>query len=230
MKSRNPTLAVAVIRASTDTQFLTPEVQAAAIADWANRQNVAIAETVFELGVSGSTPFSEREGLVQALGLVEAHNAGILLFADRSRISRDLFTTALVAQKCKELGVLLRTADGASGDLLPSDPSQDLVVNILDAVAQFERTLISQRTRAALKAKKARGERVGAVPYGKRLAANGTDLEPNPAEQAVIAEAKRLRAEGYSQRDIAETLPRLGFPPRSGKRWHQTQVVRLLQR
>jgi len=44
-------------------------------------------------------------------------------------------------------------------------------------------------TKAALGAKKARGERVGEIPYGYRLATDGVHLEPDQAEQAVIAEA-----------------------------------------
>jgi DNA invertase Pin-like site-specific DNA recombinase len=39
-------------------------------------------------------------------------------------------------------------------------------VNEFEVVVEYERALIRARTRAALQAKRARGERVGAVPYG----------------------------------------------------------------
>ncbi len=43
----------------------------------------------------------------------------------------------------------------------------------------------SELTKAALQAKKRRGERVGSIPFGSRLGADG-HLEPDPAEQDVI--------------------------------------------
>ena len=226
---RNPKLAVAVIRASTDTQHNTADVQNAAIGAWASRHGITVAETVYEMDVSGALPLEDRKGLLHALSLLELHNAGFLLFADRSRISRDTLVAALVTRECRRKGARLRTADGTSGGTGEADPQQDLITGILDAVSQFERTLIAKRTRAALAAKKARGERTGGIPYGKQLAANNTDLIPNPAEQAVITAAKRLRAEGLSQRGIAARLSELGLHPRTGKAWGKTQIVRMLQ-
>ena len=71
-----------------------------------------------------------------------------------------------------------------------------------------------QLTKAALDVKKARGERVGPIPYGYRLAADGLHLEPDPSEQRTIARAKALRDAGLTVRRIAEDLARRLPQPR----------------
>jgi|GEM_PF-3098269 len=80
----------------------------------------------------------------------------------------------------------------------------------------------------ALQHKKSRGERVGAIPYGQRLAADGVHLEPHPAEQRVIAAVRELRACGLSLRAIAAELARRGMTSRKGRPFAATQISRML--
>jgi DNA invertase Pin-like site-specific DNA recombinase len=100
---------------------------------------------------------------------------------------------------------------------------------IVDAFAEYERQIIRARTRAALGAKAARGERVGEVPLGARVAADGRHLEADPREREALATIRRLRESGLSIRRIADELNRAGVPAR-GKRWHPTTVARVLAR
>lgn len=83
-------------------------------------------------------------------------------------------------------------------------------------------------TRAALARKKARGERVGAVPYGYRLAADGATLEADPDEARAVALIIDLRRQGLSLRKISDRLREIGLMSRRGD-WHPTQVTRILQ-
>ena len=94
--------------------------------------------------------------------------------------------------------------------------------------AQVSSSMIGARTKAALGAKKARGERTGSVPYGYTLVADGVHLEAVPEEQEVIAEARRLHGAGQSLRAIARELERRGFVSRAGKAFLAEQVKRLL--
>ena len=76
---------------------------------------------------------------------------------------------------------------------------------------------IRSRTRSALAVKTARGEYTGGkVPYGYRLAEDGEHLETVEQEQAIIAEARALRAEGRVLRDVANTLAGRGMTNRAG--------------
>ena len=88
-----------------------------------------------------------------------------------------------------------------------------LVLNVLASVAQWEREATGERTRAALALKRQRGEYTGGrPPYGWRLAADGSTLEPYPPQQQVIADAHNARDGGMSLREVAHHLDRLGHP------------------
>jgi DNA invertase Pin-like site-specific DNA recombinase len=100
--------------------------------------------------------------------------------------------------------------------------------SILDAAAAYERALIRARTKAALAAKKARGERAGTIAYGFRLAADGVKVEMEEAEQGVLSVVRELRCAGMSQSAIVSALAARGLVSRSGGAFNQTQVSRML--
>ena len=89
--------------------------------------------------------------------------------------------------------------------------------------------MIGARTKAALRVKKAKGQRVGAIPLGYRLSGDGTMLEPDPHEQEAISLVHELRDEGLSLRAIDKELRRRGFRSRGGKRWHVQTLSNILR-
>lgn len=84
-------------------------------------------------------------------------------------------------------------------------------------------------TSEALAKKRARGERIGELPLGRTVAADGVTLIEDPSEARAVAEALRMKTEGLSVRAIADELNRRGVPAR-GERWHPTTVQRLVGR
>ena len=104
-----------------------------------------------------------------------------------------------------------------------------LVLNIMTAVSQWEREAIGERTRDAMSHKRSQGERVGNVAFGYRLAEDGQHLEPDPSEQAALAEIRRLRHQGHTLRGIAAELNRAGHRTRRGTEWRLESVVRVLK-
>ena len=99
-----------------------------------------------------------------------------------------------------------------------------LVLNIMTAVSQWEREAIGERTRDALSHKKAKGERVGTIPLGYRLAPDGVHLDTEPAERAMLDKIRELRASGYTLRQIADELNRQGLRTRCGSQWRHQYV------
>jgi len=101
-----------------------------------------------------------------------------------------------------------------------------LVLNVLVSVAQWERETICERTKDALQAKKARGEKTGGnVPFGFNVI-NGK-LVKNEEEQAIISEIKSLKNKGLSLRKIAGILNEKGIVTKNGKAWTATQIQRI---
>ncbi|MFY0542488.1 hypothetical protein [Nannocystis pusilla] len=92
------------------------------------------------------------------------------------------------------------------------------MLRIVDVFAVYERDVIRGRTRAAMTAKRERGERVSRfAPYGSELGQGG-DLVPAPAELLALRLAGELAAAGVPLRRIGAELERAGHRPR-GRAW-----------
>lgn len=90
---------------------------------------------------------------------------------------------------------------------------------MLAVLAEFERDLISERTKSALSLKKSRGQRVGQIPFGYDLGDDGVKLMPNKKEQATLAEMRKMRSNGMTWRRIADELNARSRKSKSGSRW-----------
>jgi DNA invertase Pin-like site-specific DNA recombinase len=151
----------------------------------------------------------------------------VLVAARLDRITRRAHTLSGLLEE----GYQIRAADMPGAD--------DLMMRIYAAMAQKERELISERTRAALRAAKARGAVLGGDrgyrPVDGPSAAAATQARRTAAERAahrLALEVERLRAEGITaQAAIARMLTERGVPtPRGGNTWTHTTVARVLER
>jgi site-specific DNA recombinase len=104
-----------------------------------------------------------------------------------------------------------------------------LVLNIMTAVSQWEREAIGERTRDAMAHKKRKGERVGNIAYGYRLAGDGVHVEDDPDEQAVLAEIRRLHGESGTLREIAAALNHGAYRTRRGTAGRLESVARIVK-
>jgi len=77
--------------------------------------------------------------------------------------------------------------------------------------------------------KRGNGERVGNIAYGFRLAADGEHVEPDPGEQAVVDEIRRLRQNGHTLRGIAAALNQRQLRTRRGTSWRLESVARIVK-
>ena len=107
-----------------------------------------------------------------------------------------------------------------------------MLFRLLGVLNEFERDLVSERTKSALQHKKAIGERVGTVPYGFDLADDGKTLNENTAEQSIIREIRNLRATGKTFRKIARVLTERGIATKSQRSlaWQGKTVQMILAR
>lgn len=218
----NPLIAIAYLRVSTEDQRI--DQQRDAIECWAAAGGVTIAAWCSDVGVSGAAAVDERPALIEALSSLRLRGAGFLVAAKRDRLARDVSAAATIERLSAEAGARVVTADG----LDPSDsPEGQLVRTMIDAMAQYERALIRARTKAAMQAKKKRGEVVGQPQFG--LQALGGRLVADPTEQRALKRMAKLQAAGLSHACIANKLQAEGYEPR-GSRWHTTTVTRALSK
>lgn len=147
------------------------------------------------------------------------------------------------------LGSLLESGIDVGFCDLPSVPAGAtgrFILQQMASVAQLEAGLISERTRAALKAAKARGVALGSARRGHWKGREGARLEGAKKGAAVSAKVRSnaaaaaysdllpmmqsLKAEGCTLQEIAQKLNGEGHITRRGKSWNPVQVARVLGR
>jgi len=212
------------IRTSTGKQELSPDAQASAIDAWCRQNGGTLVSLHVDAGVSSVAPIDARPGLSAAIENVQ--RGEVLLVALRDRIARSPGITGAVEYLCERKGARFIAADcdGAADDI-----NAIILRSVKDMSAALERYYIKARTRAALQAKRARGERAGNIPFGFMVAADGRTLEPHPVERRIIGIIADLRKQGFTLDDIAGEMNRQGFRTRSGGTWHKVAVHRALK-
>ena len=229
---------IAYLRVSTEAQGESRaglDAQLDACRAHAARAGAGLVGPFVDPGVSGAAPLDARPGLVEALAQVGAGD--VLLVAKRDRLGRDPVVVAIIEAAVGKRGgrVVSAAGEGTDGD----DPASVLMRRIVDAFAEHERLLIKARTRAALSAKRSRGQRTGNVPLGFALADDGqrsksgnlVGLVVDPERVETMVLVRQLRDEGRSLREIAGELDRRGIHPHQGAaHWHHSSVAKVLAR
>jgi DNA invertase Pin-like site-specific DNA recombinase len=226
--SRTKTRAIGYIRVSTDQQResgLGLEAQRASIEQTARRLQLTLAGTFTDAGLSGSLSINDRPGLADALNSLR--RGDVFIVAKRDRLARDSFLSVLIEREAAKKGARIVSAAGEGTDT--DDPTATFTRRILDAVAELERSLIAARTRAALRAKRARGERAGNIPLGFTVNGDGRTLYADAHEQQIVVLMQECHAAGYTLRAIANELNRKGFTTRTGHPWRHQYVASALQ-
>jgi DNA invertase Pin-like site-specific DNA recombinase len=177
-------------------------------------------------GISGSKEIAKRPGLTEAIACL--NKGDYFIVAKLDRIARELLISISVQQMVAKRGCKLVSVAGEGSQSTGIDGL--IQSTIVQLFAQVERESIRQRTRHALDVKRQRGERIGTVPYGYKLARGGVKLIPCDSEIEVIKKVHRLRRNGRSYREIVKRLNKDGIPTRTGSPWCVTQIVRILKK
>ncbi len=219
--------ALGYVRVSTDKQVergISLEAQAEKIRAMAVVHNAKLAEIIVDGGESAKS--LNRPGMARLLAMVDAGEVQTIIIAKLDRLTRSVKDLCTLLERFERRGVALVSV---AESLDTSSAAGRLVLNIMTAVSQWEREAIGERTRDAMRHKRANGERVGNIPYGHRLAADGRHLEKDPGEQKVLAEIRRLRRGGETLRGIAAALNHRAFQTRRGTAWRLESVARTLK-
>jgi site-specific DNA recombinase len=196
--------AIGYARVSTDKQAdygVSLEAQEAKIRAMATVQGAEIVELIVDGGESAKD--LKRPGMDRVLALVDERKVDTVIIAKLDRITRSVKDLAELLERFQRRGVSLVSA---AESLDTGSAAGRLVINIMTAVSQWEREAIGERTRDAMQHKRSNGKCVGNLAYGYRLSADGEHVEPEPSEQAALAQIRSLRQQGRSLRAIAAAL------------------------
>lgn len=217
--SKKPTTFVAYLRVSTARQGesgLGLEAQRSAVEAFARQHGGAIMASFVEVETGKR---SDRPELAEALEAARKGKA-TLLIAKLDRLARNV---AFIANLMD-----------ASVEFLACDQpfASRLTLHILAAVAEDEARRISERTKAALQAAKARGTKLGSPIAAKtvakaRAARSAYAAKANATTLAVIREVQGSGVDTLA--GIARVLQARGVKTPAGHfQWQAVQVSRLL--
>jgi len=211
---------VAYYRVSTDRQGksgLGLEAQREAVQSYLNGGRW---ELIAEFTEVESGKRNDRPELEKAIAVCKKRRAKLVI-AKLDRLSRNLAFIATLIDS------------GAEFVAVDNPHANKLTVHILAAVAQHEREMISQRTKDALQAAKARGRRLGSPALERALplaiAANKAAAERYAAN--VVPIIRQIQASGVNSfRGVARALTARGVKSARGGAWTARQVINVLER
>jgi putative DNA-invertase from lambdoid prophage Rac len=193
------------VRVSTERQVdegVSLGAQERALRGYALQHGLALDRVFVEQGVSGSTPIGERPAGAKLLAALRPGDA--VLTPKLDRMFRSALDALRVLDQLRARQVRLHLLD-LGGDVT-GDGISKLVFTILSAVAEAERDRTRERIGEVKRDQRGRGRFLGGKrPVGYRVGPDG-ELVADAREQAALAQARELRAAGWSLRQISTAL------------------------
>jgi DNA invertase Pin-like site-specific DNA recombinase len=226
--------AIGYVRVSTQEQAsegVSLDAQRDRLTAYCKMNGIRLIDIKADEGISGST--LERPGLQAALQMLKRGRANTLLVAKLDRLSRSLRDVCALVEDffCDDRYHLLSLC----GMVNTHSAAGRMVLMNLANYNQFEREVISERTRDALRHMLAQGVRLGPAPYGYEFS-HDTDgngrrlLVPLADEQEVLRKIRDMRTEGLKLHQIARLLNEKGIPARRDGLWRAQRLSILLRR
>lgn len=164
-------------RVSTANQFTENQLQEVKAAGFDVQASRVVEETV-----SGSVSAKERPGFQKLLDRMESSD--VLIVTKLDRLGRNAMDVRVTVEQLASNGIKVHCLALGGVDL--TSAAGKMTMQVLGAVAEFERDLLVERTQAGLKRAKAEGKRLG-----------------RPQATKTTAEVQRLKAQAMTQAEVA---------------------------
>jgi len=135
-----------------DTENQLREIEAAGFAIEDHR---IVTETI-----SGSMAIAQRKGFARLIDKME--RGDVLVVTKLDRLGRDAVDVTTTVSKLEEIGIRVHCLALGGVDLTSS--AGKMTMNVISAVAQFERDLLIERTQSGLARAKSQGKTLGRPP------------------------------------------------------------------
>ncbi len=218
--------AVGYIRVSTEEQAregVSLDNQRKRIEAFCVAKDWTLGRIYADEGISGSS--LKREGVQELISDCKRCVFDVVVIYKLDRLTRSV----------KDLGTLIETFDksdvaisSVSDNFDTTTANGKLVLNILGSVAQWERDIISERTRDALAHKRDEREIYSPLPLGFEAGAGGHLIE-NEKELAIVKQIRVLHKRGLSYQKIADRLNKSGLTTKHGRIWRKGTIYKIIQ-
>ena len=216
---------VGYVRVSSDKQAdagMSLEVQESQIIKYAELYDIGLGEIIVDAGESAKS--LKRPGMLRLIELMDSNLCQGVLIVKLDRLTRSV----------KDLCYLLERYFSKDKVLISVQEKIDtnsamgrMVMNVVMSISQWEREATSERTKSVLQHKKTKGERIGNIPFGYKLAADGIHLEEDLSEQRVIDFIKTQRSTGKTLAEISVDLANEQLYSRYYKPFNLSQISKM---
>jgi DNA invertase Pin-like site-specific DNA recombinase len=211
--NEGPRTAVGYLRVSTAGQVQSGaglEDQRQAIRSECERRGWYLTRVWADDAVSGRS-IDRRPALQDALDALGGGEASVLVTSKLDRLSRSVLDFAALMARAEREGWAIVVLDV---NVDTSTPSGEMLAHVVASFAQYERRLISERTRRALAVKRAEGVQLG---------------RPRSIPENVRSRIVAMRSQGLTYRAIADVL-NVDDVPRGqrGTKWWPSTIQHVL--
>jgi DNA invertase Pin-like site-specific DNA recombinase len=218
--------AVAYLRTSSKTNVGpdkdSDKRQLAAINRYAKRAGVEIVETFYDAAVSGVDPVTERPAFAKMLERLLGNGVRTIIVESPDRFARDLIQQLLGHDLLKARGITLIAASSPQ-HFLEDTPTAVLIRQVLGGVAEFEKTTLVAKLKAARdRKKKATGKCGGRKTHAER--------RPDVVILAKALARKKPEGGQLSLRAISAELEAQGHLNERGKPFNPKSIASMLGR
>ena len=144
--------AFAYVRVSTTGQTTENQIREIEAAGFTIEPRRIVSETI-----SGSAPASQRRGFIRLMDKLEAGD--ILVVTKLDRLGRNAMDVRATVDRLAALGIRVHCLALGGADL--TSAAGKMTMQVIAAVAEFERDLLVERTQAGMARAKAEGKSVG---------------------------------------------------------------------
>ena len=186
----------AYLRVSTSGQRTENQLREIEAAGFAVDKRRIVSETV-----SGSSAIEQRPGFVKLMDRLERDD--VLIVTKLDRLGRNAMDVTGTVAKLADMGVRVHCLALGGADL--TSAAGRMTMHVINAVAQFERDLLIERTNSGLARARASGEKLGRPKAldDKRAAAARAALEAGATVSAVARQFDTSRQTIMRARDAA---------------------------
>ncbi len=188
--------------------------QREAIEKYAAAHNIKIVQWFEEKGITGT--IADRPALQDMLVALLSNGVKTVLVEKLDRLARDLMVQEAIIKDLKKQG--FTPISVMEPDLCIDDPGRKLMRQIMGAIAEYDKTMIVAKLKAARNRKKAQtGRCEGHKPFGHY-----------EGEAATLARIQALYAADSNYERTARALNAEGAKTRSGGVWYPATLRRIL--
>lgn len=223
-----PLKALGMIRVSKERDgMISPEVQRAAIKDYAERRGYIVVDWVQGLDESGSrTQSAWWPRLDQSVARVESGEVDVIVVWKFSRTARNRLKWAVAVDRVEVAGGLL---ESATEQVDTSTSTGRFTRGMLAELNAFEAERIGEVWKDVHASRLARGRNPNGLPrFGYRYDREAKEYSPDPETGPVLVEMYRRFVAGESVYALARWLNAAGVATTAGNDWTDRSLRRVL--